>query len=128
MTTSDKDTVDLDMDGLDALFAEAANDVSVQPSETFLVQMVSDALAYRQMPQTAPSSLWQQIISMVGGWQGMGGMAAATCAGFWIGINLPEGLPSQFETLLGSETSILALEGGINDIEMFGFGWDMDEG
>jgi hypothetical protein len=80
------------------------------------------------MPQTAPSSLWQQIISMVGGWQGMGGMAAATCAGFWIGINLPEGFPSQFETLLGSETSILALEGSINDIEMFGFGWDMDEG
>ena len=127
MTASDEDIVDLDMNGLDALFAQAKNDVGAQPSEAFMTRMVTDALAQQPMPQFAPSSLWEQITSMVGGWQGMGGLVAATCAGFWIGINPPEGLPSQFETFLGNETSISALEDGIDDTGMFGFGWDMEE-
>lgn len=128
MTASDEDIVDLDMNGLDALFAQAKNDVGAQPSEAFMTRVVTDALAQQPMPQFAPPSLWEQITSMVGGWQGMGGLVAATCAGFWIGINPPEGLPSQFETFLGNETSISALEDGIDDTGMFGFGWDMEEG
>ena len=128
MTASDEDIVDLDMNPLDALFAQAKNDVGAQPSEAFMTRVVTDALAQQPMPQFAPSSLWEQITSMVGGWQGMGGLVAATCAGFWIGINPPEGLPSQFETFLGNETSISALEDGIDDTGMFGLGWDMEEG
>ena len=127
MTASDEDIVDLDMNGLDALFAQAKNDVGAQPSEAFMTRVVTDALAQQPMPQFAPRSLWEQITSMVGGWQGMGGLVAATCAGFWIGINPPEGLPSQFETFLGNETSISALEDGIDDTGMLGFGWDMEE-
>ncbi|MDE1130226.1 MAG: hypothetical protein OSA49_01570 [Ascidiaceihabitans sp.] len=128
MTASDKDTVDLDMNALDALFEQATNDVGAQPSETFMARVVTDALAQQPMPQFAQPSLWEQITSMVGGWQGMGGLVAATCAGFWVGINPPEGLPTQFETFLGSETSISLLEDGIEDTGMFGFGWDMEEG
>jgi hypothetical protein len=128
MTASDKDTVDLDMNALDALFAQAKNDVGAQPSEAFMTRVVTDALAQQPMPQIAPPSLWAQIAAMVGGWQGMGGLIAATCAGFWIGINPPEGLPTQFETFLGSETSISLLEDGVADTGMFGFGWDMEEG
>ena len=128
MTASDKDTVDLDMNALDALFVEAVNDASTQPSESFMARVVTDALAQQPMPQIAPPSLWAQITAMVGGWQGMGGLVAATCAGFWIGINPPEGLPTQFETFLGSETSMSLLEDGIEDTGMFGFGWDMEEG
>ena len=128
MTASDKDTVDLDMNALDALFVEAVNDASTQPSESFMARVVTDALARQSMPEIAPPSLWAQITAMVGGWQGMGGLVAATCAGFWIGINPPEGLPTQFETFLGSETSISLLEDGIEDTGMFGFGWDMEEG
>ncbi|MBT3466072.1 MAG: hypothetical protein HN456_02565 [Rhodobacteraceae bacterium] len=128
MTASDKDTVDLDMNALDALFAQATNDVGAQPSEAFMTRVVTDALAQQPMPQIAPPSLWAQIAAMVGGWQGMGGLIAATCAGFWIGINPPEGLPTQFETFLGSETSISLLEDGVADTGMFGFGWDMEEG
>ena len=128
MTASDEDIVDLDMNALDALFAQATNDVGTQPSEAFMTRVVTDALAQQPMPQFVPPSLWEQITSMVGGWQGMGGLVATTCAGFWIGINPPEGLPSQFETFLGYETSISALEDGIDDTGMFGFGWDMEEG
>ena len=128
MTASDKDTVDLDMNALDALFVEAVNDASTQPSESFMARVVTDALARQSMPKIAPPSLWAQITAMVGGWQGMGGLVAATCAGFWIGINPPEGLPTQLETFLGSETSVSLLEDGIEDTGIFGFGWDMEEG
>tara|TARA_B110000902_G_scaffold40096_1_gene43061 strand:- start:1476 stop:1868 length:393 start_codon:yes stop_codon:yes gene_type:complete len=128
MTASDKDTVDLDMNALDALFVEAVNDASTQPSESFMARVVTDALARQSMPKIAPPSLWVQIMAMVGGWQGMGGLVAATCAGFWIGINPPEGLPTQLETFLGSETSVSLLEDGIEDTGIFGFGWDMEEG
>ena len=128
MTASDKDTVDLDMNALDALFAEAVNDASTQPSEAFMARVVTDASDQQPMPQIAPPSLWAQITAMVGGWLGMGALVAATRAGFWIGINPPEGLPTQFETFLGSETSISLLEDGIEDTGMFGFGWDMEEG
>jgi hypothetical protein len=128
MTASDKDTVDRDMNALDALFVEAVNDASTQPSESFMARVVTDALARQSMPKIAPPSLWVQITAMVGGWQGMGGLVAATCAGFWIGINPPEGLPTQLETFLGSETSVSLLEDGIEDTGIFGFGWDMEEG
>jgi len=128
MTASDKDTVDRDMNALDALFVEAVNDASTQPSESFMARVVTDALARQSMPKIAQPSLWVQITAMVGGWQGMGGLVAATCAGFWIGINPPEGLPTQLETFLGSETSVSLLEDGIEDTGIFGFGWDMEEG
>jgi len=128
MTASDKDTVDLDMNALDALFVEAVNDASTQPSESFMARVVTDALARQSMPKIAPPSLWVQITAMVGGWQGMGGLVAATCAGFWIGINPPEDLSTQLETFLGSETSVSLLEDGIEDTGIFGFGWDMEEG
>ena len=128
MKASDKDTVDLDMNALDALFVEAVNDASTQPSESFMARVVTDALARQSMPKIVQPSLWAQITAMVGGWQGMGGLVAATCAGFWIGINPPEGLPTQLETFLGSETSVSLLEDGIEDTGIFGFGWDMEEG
>ena len=128
MAASDEDIVDLDMNALDALFVEAVNDASTQPSESFMARVVTDALARQSMPKIAPPSLWVQITAMVGGWQGMGGLVAATCAGFWIGINPPEGLPTQLETFLGSETSVSLLEDGIEDTGIFGFGWDMEEG
>ena len=128
MTASDEDIVDLDRNALDALFAKAKNDVSAQPSEAFMARVVTDALAQQPMPQFAPSSLWEQITSMVGGWQGMGGLVAVTYAGFCIGLNPPEGLPLQLEMFLDNKTSILALEDGIDDTGMFGFGWYMEEG
>ena len=67
MTASDKDTVDLDMNALDALFAQATNDVGAQPSEAFMTRVVTDALAQPPRPQIVQPSLWAQITAMVGG-------------------------------------------------------------
>jgi hypothetical protein len=43
MTASDEDIVDLDMNALDALFAQATNDVGTQPSEAFMTRVGTDA-------------------------------------------------------------------------------------
>lgn len=127
MTVSDENSVDFDMDALDALLADAAHDPAVMPKETFMARVLDDALAQQPMPRFAEPSLWQKFTTMVGGWQGMGGLVAATCAGFWIGVNPPTGLPTQFDTFLNMETSVSFLDES-DDSALFGFGWDMEEG
>jgi hypothetical protein len=128
MTVSDKNMDDLNMDALDALLSDVSNGPALHPNEGFMARVLEDALAQQPMPSVAPPSLWQQITSIVGGWQGMGGLVAATCAGFWIGINPPEGLPTQFDTFLNTETSVSFLDNENDDGALFGFGWDMEEG
>ena len=59
-----------------------------------------------------------------GGWQGLGGLVAATCAGFWIGISPPDMLPDTGAVLLGYEISdTVSFDDGAA-----GFGWDAEEG
>ena len=128
MTASDKNVDDLNMDALDAMLGDAASDTEFHPDEGFMSRVLGDALAQQPMPEIAPLSVWQQITGMVGGWQGMGGLFAVTCAGFWIGINPPEGLPAQFDTFLNLETSVLAFDDESDDSALFGFGWDIEEG
>ena len=128
MTVSDKNTDGVHMDALDAMLGDAANDPALQPSQAFMARVLDDALAHQALPHLAPPSLWQQITGMVGGWQGMGGLVAATCAGFWIGFNPPEGLPTQFDTFLNLETSVSLLDDASDDSALFGFGWDVEEG
>ena len=66
----------------------------------------------------------QRFADALGGWPGMGGLVAATCAGFWIGIASPSGLPDAAEMISQSaDTSIFE-----DTIEMSRFGWDLGEG
>ena len=110
------------------MLGDAASDTELHPDEAFMSRVLGDALAQQPMPEIAPLSVWQQITGMFGGWQGMGGLVAVTCAGFWIGINPPEGLPTQFDTFLNLETSVLAFDDESDDSALFGFGWDIEEG
>jgi hypothetical protein len=128
MTASDKNVDDLNMAALDTLLGDAQNAPASLPSEAFMTRVLEDALAQQPMPQFVKPTLWQHITSMIGGWQGMGGLVAATCAGFWIGINPPEGLPAQFDTILNLETSVTQLDEGTQDSAIFGLGWDVEEG
>jgi|TARA_B110000908_G_scaffold111430_1_gene130727 hypothetical protein len=125
MTVSDEN---MDYLNIDALLDDAAHDPAVKPNETFMARVLDDALAQQPMPHLAPPSFWQQITTMFGGWQGMGGLVAATCAGFWIGISPPEGLPTQFDTFLNIETSVSFLDDENEGGALFGFGWNMEEG
>lgn len=139
MTASDKN-----MDALDTLLAQSGADPASLPNDTFMALMIEGALAHQPLPQIVTPSLWQQAKAFVGGWQGMGGLVAATCVGFWIGISPPEGLSLQLDTVLNSglnsglslgqnldlntDTYVTLLDDSIEDTSLFGFGWDVEEG
>lgn len=69
--------------------------------------------------QSAALRLWRQFAAAVGGWPALGGMAAASLAGLWIGLAPPSFLPdpveryaafstgSQLMTDLGYDVSLL---------------------
>lgn len=86
-----------DMDGLDSFFAAAQEDAPM-PSGDFMARMEAQALAERPMPAsrgTGPG-LFGQFLQVLGGWQGMAGLAAACAAGVWIGVSPPEALWSLY--------------------------------
>lgn len=118
------------MDALDALLHEAASAPDATPDEALMARVLADAFEQQPMPnaQVAAPSLWDHVTSMFGGWQGMGGLVAATCAGFWIGVSPPEGLPPQFNTFLNLETSVSQLDADSEYSSLVGFGWDVEEG
>ena len=118
------------MDALDALLHEAANTPDAKPDDAFMARVLADALEQQPMPnaQVNAPSLWEQVTAMFGGWQGMGGLVAATCTGFWIGVSPPEGLPTQFDTFLNLETSVSQLDSDSEYSALVGFGWDVEEG
>lgn len=70
------------------LFAAGQRQAPV-PSEAFLERLVVDAEQVQPRQATArrdvSEPLWPRLLSALGGWQGFGGLATATVAGFWIG-------------------------------------------
>ena len=61
---------------------------------------------------------------LMGGWQGVGGLLAATCAGFWIGLSPPDYLPQAALTLLVAEQ----VDETAEPVEVLAYGWVEDEG
>lgn len=86
------DPRDMDEAGLDALFA-AARGAAARPSDDFLARLVATAEAMQPAaPAPAPAPRRGGWLGFLGGWPALGGMAAATVAGFWIGVAPPAGL------------------------------------
>ncbi|MEO0938576.1 MAG: hypothetical protein AAFY38_10525 [Pseudomonadota bacterium] len=104
------------MDDLDMLLARA-RDVDVPTG--LMGRVLEDALAAQPVPRAAPVSLWRRLGEALGGWQGLGGLALATCAGFWIGIAPPAYLPETAQSLLGASTAQAEYAGA--------FGWTLEE-
>ena len=69
-------------------------------------------------------NLMSRIARAFGGWPALGGLAAATCAGFWIGFSPPAAIPDAGSLLLGGED--ITLDDSMADLS--GFGWDIEEG
>ena len=124
MTQPDPDM--LDMSDLDALLADAGTQTS-DPSPAFLSRMMQDALDHQPVPQAriVKEVWWKQALAALGGWQGMSGLAAATCAGFWIGISPPEAVPTSLQTLLYVDAGFDSTDGADT---LLGYGWDIEEG
>ena len=123
MTQPDPDNAE--MAQLDALFAQASQGSDMAPSEAFMAHILQDALEGQPVAVIAQPAWWRQILSALGGWQGMGGLVAATCAGFWIGINPPDTMPASFETLLNMDA---VYSDTVDTADLLGFGWDLEEG
>lgn len=84
-------------DLLDDLFAEAKSDAAGAPSEDFMARVLADAEALQPpAPELAESvkrrGLLQALFDTLGGWQGTGGLVAATMASVWIGFSGAESL------------------------------------
>ncbi|MFY9211216.1 MAG: hypothetical protein WAO69_08825 [Aestuariivita sp.] len=91
---------------LDALF-DAARARPVQPDAGWLARVAEDAALETalRVPVPAPS-LWTQIRLALGGWQGVGGMAMAGCAGLWIGFAPPAVVGDPLTRALGGEDTV----------------------
>lgn len=108
---------------VDALL-KTARDAPADVSDALMARVLADAEGFR--PVMAPPrqpGIWERLADLVGGWQGMGGLVAATCVGVWIGLSPPDALPDAGAYLLGYETVELMT----STAELTSFGWDVEE-
>lgn len=92
---------------LEQAFAAARRDAARMP-EGLADRMVADALAAQSalLSRSAPPrprGVLRQFADTIGGWYGLGGMAAASVAGLWLGFAPPLGLPDPAGLVIGSE-------------------------
>ncbi|MBY6068206.1 hypothetical protein KUW17_15740 [Leisingera aquaemixtae] len=94
---------------LEELFAAARRDRPALP-EHLSAAILADAGRVQQgrhaagPARAARQPLWRQLIEAVGGWPAMGGLAAASAAGLWIGLAPPSFVPDPV-ALAGYEDS-----------------------
>ena len=120
MTDQDRST-----NRLDSLLQEAARSRDDVPA-ALTSRVLADAARVQSERPVAPGPVRRRrsFSWLPGGWQGLGGLVAATCAGFWIGVSPPDLLPDTGAVLLGYDVSETAGFAGGAD----GFGWDAEEG
>lgn len=121
MTQNDKP----DPASVDVLLARA-RDTEVQLPPDLAQRVVADALNVQpQVPAAPRRPGWgQRFLAALGGWPALGGLAAASCTGFWIGISPPEGMIDAGALLVNASSSTVYDEAA----ELTAFGWDVEEG
>lgn len=116
-----------DVDNLDVFF-DAARRQAADPSPDLMQRVMDDALALQQAasviapePAAAPGLL-RQLLTAIGGWPAVAGLATASVTGIWIGVNPPSAVTETAESYLnmGSDTYLVDL--------MPGFSFDAAEG
>ncbi len=112
MTMSD----DTDNKMLETTFAEARARVVV-PSDGLLDRIMMDAdtvlggdggFVAHKRPR-----VWASMMEAIGGWTSMGGLAAATVAGVWIGVSPPDAMSSFSAGLWGSTIEVPLFESDV---------------
>lgn len=98
-------------DAVDRLLAQVrAADATA--SDDFLARLVAAAEAVQPAvpapgaaatPRRAPR---RSLFGLLGGWPALGGMVAATVAGFWVGITPPDSLSTWAATVAGEVVGI----------------------
>ncbi|WP_291729535.1 hypothetical protein [Leisingera sp. F5] len=98
---------------LDDLFAAARSEPPALPDRLNAAILADAARAQAGFQAAAPAQaprqpLWRQLIEALGGWPALGGLAAASAAGLWIGIAPPSFVPDPV-ALAGYEDSSTAV-------------------
>ncbi len=120
MTRNDKDH----FDAMEQVLSEARRREHDVP-EALTKRVLADALREQPVPVVMRNRVrtWRDWLGDIGGWPTLGGLVAASCVGFWIGISPPEGIGDPSIWLLDRSFT------GYDDAaEVSGFGWDLQEG
>lgn len=124
MKMTDRNNINGDL--ADRMLRRAARQTDV--SEDLMARVLRDAAAeqghFATFSEQKRQSWMSQLWSAFGGWAGAGGLAAASCAGFWIGISPPTGVADAAEVFFGAYDVQSFDEAG----DLSGFGWDLGEG
>ncbi len=102
MTMADDDTE------LNQLFAQARAGRRHLPDD-LAVRIMTDAEQVRldRLAKRVPPgrSTWRRLLDGIGGWQGLGGLVAASAAGVWIGFSAPAFLPDPATYLFSQDAT-----------------------
>lgn len=88
---------------LDDIFA-AARDADGTVSDALIDRVVADAGLVPRAP--VKETLWQSLVSAIGGWPALGGVVTAGLAGVWVGFMPPMQVESFAASVLGTTTSV----------------------
>ncbi|WP_439154780.1 hypothetical protein [Yoonia sp.] len=93
-------------DMLDDLFAVARMQTP-QPGDALMARVLADA-AGAPAPQRVVDhpGLWAQLCNALGGWPAVGGLAAATVAGIWVGVAPPSSIENLATSVIGDTMTV----------------------
>lgn len=111
---TDKEGAQEDMSDVDALFASAREVPPQMPKnlEQAILRDAAQVQARRLETQTQARSgqgatperglhrIWRQFSAAIGGWPALGGLAAASLVGLWVGVAPPAFLPDPVESFV----------------------------
>lgn len=116
-------TNDQENSELDAFLASLKHAEPDAPS-ALLGRVLDDAYALQPVPeairQVPPEAPRWEVLSVFGGWGGLGGLALAASVGFFAGFNPPALLQERLPFLAAGDVFDL-------DADVSGFGWDLEE-
>ena len=97
-------------DFLDDLFATARRGDPV-PGDDLVTRILADSDAVQDSwatpaTPTVELGLWARMLDVIGGWPALGGLAAATIAGVWVGIAPPAGVTDLTAGIWGEAVTV----------------------
>lgn len=94
---------------LDSLFQAAKRDAAKMPaglSDRILADAARVQAQSRASRPRVRQSWFAQLREALGGWYGMGGLAAACATGLWMGIAPPDIMPDPVQMVFGTQAEL----------------------
>ena len=102
---------------LESTFAKIrAEDVPLSEGLMDQIMMDADSVLAGQAPAASAATqpgLWDSLLDAIGGWPSFSGLAAATVAGLWIGVALPDAVTNVTDVFWGGTFEVPVLDGDL---------------